>query len=407
MSSNSTSTNHLQISDFVSKTEATVKVKKEIENVFGRRILSNRDCIQLSDAIFERTHFKVNPNTLRRFFGLVKSKYSPSVSTLSILSKFCGFQSFDDIVSVHETDLYSDTIQKESVLNYLYSLFNEIQVHDSSDEAFHTLVRNTIIFLSHNPQLKDEFQRLIAKTPNGQRCYFEQFVHIDELNSFYGNGLRYYLNEQNKDEGDIFAHSLLVFRYWLSMDDEKLEKHYQQVINHPMSESDHPFVSARYLASCLFRAEVFRKATHHFLEDTRAFHGRLKTAKYHNQAFPFFEIIFSEALILTGHYEEGLYYIKYALDVYPHSLKGKDPGFYQSCMLFKAIALYKLGDSKKAVSVFDKIRPSEFNFLSKKYKNILYLNLIGELRGTQAKYKSEIETLLEETGFARLEKIFN
>jgi hypothetical protein len=42
------------------------------------------------------------------------------------------------------------------------------------------------------PGAFDRFQRAIAKTRNGQEFYFEQFVNLDELNSFYGDGLRYY-----------------------------------------------------------------------------------------------------------------------------------------------------------------------------------------------------------------------
>ena len=65
-------------------------IKEEIVNIFGRRIVSSRDCIQLSDEIFHKTKLQLNPNTLRRFFGLVKAAYPPSHSTLTILSKYCG-----------------------------------------------------------------------------------------------------------------------------------------------------------------------------------------------------------------------------------------------------------------------------------------------------------------------------
>jgi hypothetical protein len=82
-------------------------IKEEIVNIFGRRIVSSRDCIQLSDEIFQKTRLQLNPNTLRRFFGLVKAAYPPSHSTLTILSKYCGFQSVEE-VTINRNDDYEE-----------------------------------------------------------------------------------------------------------------------------------------------------------------------------------------------------------------------------------------------------------------------------------------------------------
>src|SRR6476620_7481999 len=81
-------------------------IKKEIQYIFGRQIVSSRDCIQLSDEIFKRTKVQLNPNTLMRFFGLVKAEYPPSQSTLTILSKYCGFQSVDEVNAVRKDVSY-------------------------------------------------------------------------------------------------------------------------------------------------------------------------------------------------------------------------------------------------------------------------------------------------------------
>jgi hypothetical protein len=62
-----------------------VLIRNEMEHVFGRTIVSSRDCIQLSHDVFQKTRCQLNPNTLRRFFGLVKATYPPSHSTLTIL----------------------------------------------------------------------------------------------------------------------------------------------------------------------------------------------------------------------------------------------------------------------------------------------------------------------------------
>src|SRR5438270_7415853 len=75
------------------------KLKHEVEETFGRRIISSRDCIQLSEDIYFKAGDLINPNTLRRLYGLVKAEYPASTSTLSLLAKYCGFNSLDDIIN--------------------------------------------------------------------------------------------------------------------------------------------------------------------------------------------------------------------------------------------------------------------------------------------------------------------
>src|SRR3954447_26003216 len=71
-------------------------LKEEIEETFGKKINVSRDCILLSEEVYGKISLTVNPNTLRRLFGLIKSDYSPSYTTLDILSRYCGFASFEE-----------------------------------------------------------------------------------------------------------------------------------------------------------------------------------------------------------------------------------------------------------------------------------------------------------------------
>src|SRR3982750_406427 len=182
-------------------------LRKEIENSFGRKILSSRDCLQLVDDIFQKTGYNINGNTLRRFFGLVRTAYSASPSTLTILSKYCGFNSLDEIEKIAVNGATDASINSEEVLRYLISLFRDAPaLTTGEDHFFLSLVQQTIVFLERNPSLIDRFQREIAKTPAGQYYYFEQSVNMDRLNGYYGDGLRHYLRGKNTNEARIFAH---------------------------------------------------------------------------------------------------------------------------------------------------------------------------------------------------------
>src|SRR5438309_7141696 len=113
------------------KYQVEALIKTEIEHIFGRSIVSSRDCIQLSYDVFQKTKCQLNPNTLRRFFGLVKATYPPSHSTLTILSKYCGFYSVDEVITLRKEDNAPD-IDPENVLHFMVSLFRDITASDTN-----------------------------------------------------------------------------------------------------------------------------------------------------------------------------------------------------------------------------------------------------------------------------------
>src|SRR5262245_47913821 len=97
------------------KKDLLLSLKKELENSFGRKIASSRDCNQMVEDIYQKTGETINANTLRRFFGLVKADYPPSSSTLTILSKYCGFNSLEEIQHLSLNDSPETAINKEEI----------------------------------------------------------------------------------------------------------------------------------------------------------------------------------------------------------------------------------------------------------------------------------------------------
>jgi hypothetical protein len=382
-------------------------IKNEIEHVFGRSIVSSRDCIQLSYDVFQKTKCQLNPNTLRRFFGLVKATYPPSYSTLTILSKYCGFHSIDEVATLRKEETAHE-LDNEHILHYMVSLFRDAPVKDENDATFLSMVLNTLNFLNRHPFLADKFQSQIAKTRNGQEFYFEQFINIDKLNSYYGDGLRYYYAEKQTANAQIFAHSLLAFRYWLTNDDKCLKKHATLVQQQPFKEDSlEPFTQGRYYASLLYHAHAFQLPVDDIIGAAHNFHSRLMQSGKKQLSFPRFELYMAEALIFTGHCEAGLYYVQFATK--SHTTAQDLTGwrkFLQSFYLLQAIALYKTGNHTAANELYDTINPADFYFLRKKFANILYLLLTEKLKRQHAKHSQQLSLLLQETGYQRLRAIF-
>lgn len=382
-------------------------IKTEIEHIFGRSIVSSRDCIQLSYDVYQKTKCQLNPNTLRRFFGLVKATYPPSHSTLTILSKYCGFHSVDEVITLkkEETDTTPDA---ESVLHFMVSLFRDANVKDENDSTFLSMVINTLNFLSRNQSLADKFQSQIAKTKNGQEFYFEQFVNIDKLNSYYGDGLRYYYTEKQTVSAQVFAHALLTFRYWLTGNNDLVKKHAVIVSQQKPDEVTEPFVCGRYFATLLYHAHTVNMQADDIILEAYKYHCNISDPAEKCISFPRFELYMTEALILTGYSDEGLYYIDYAVKNYKE--ENDDTGrkkFLQYFNLLRAIALIKKGNYTAANELFDKINPADFYFLRKKFSNILYLLLNEKLKRQHVKHSQQLAVLLQDTGYYRLQATFN
>ncbi len=253
---------------FYMKNDLLSILRKELENSFGRKILSSRDCLQMVDDIYQKTGYTINTNTLRRFFGLVKTAYNPSPSTLSIFSKYCGFNSIDELENISFSTNTETTVAKEEVYHYLLSLFKNLPVHEGRNPAVETMIIQTVIFLERNPSMIDRFQREIANTAAGQYYYYERYVNMDRLNDYYGEGLKYYTRAKNTNEAFLFTYSIQVFRYWLTNNQRLMEKAMGNLSNIPITTNYPSHLLARYIAAKLYYAHAMTEPADKILAET-------------------------------------------------------------------------------------------------------------------------------------------
>jgi len=378
----------------------------EIEHVFGRRIVSSRDCIELSEEIYRKTMHQLNPNTLRRFFSLVKAPYPPSQSTLTILSKYCGFQSIDDIYKIKNTEAFeTGTLNPDTVLHFFVSLFQDTVIKENQDNTFMNMVMHSIKFLNANKFLTDRFQSMIAKTAHGKNYYFEQLVNIDKLNSFYGNGLRYYDKETGTTEASIFTSSLYVLKYWLSGEDAKLVKSAERLLSNEAIGKLNPLVNARRLAGILFYNEITKIDNEQNRIDIHNAYSDLASNAVNHKNLHTFSYIIAEALLLTGYPGDALFYLEHTKKMNINQSDRHAALDYEHLyMLIEAYALFNQKFFKKASLVFEKIKSSEFPFLSRRFSCILYLSLFRKMKPKEKgnKYEGQFASMIEETGFKRL-----
>ncbi|MHA4843640.1 hypothetical protein ACX0G7_05735 [Flavitalea antarctica] len=382
--------------------EVLQNLKDEVERIFGRKILTASDCQDLSNDIYNQTKEKVSLNTLRRLFHLIATKYQPSSFTLNLLCKYCGFSSLDDLINHKEQLSKKQENADPDLLNFLILLFRDFNIRSLDDTTYINLIHEIVNNLEKWPHVIDDFQSQIAKTANGQFFYYEQSVNIDNLNGYYGEGLRYYLHERKDPQAQIFGHSLLCFRAWLSMRKDEVHKHCQELIQYNINETIPPAVCGRYFASHLYQAEIYDYDLEPIMSAARDYYLDPKYAKEIRQGFPYFEFVLAQTLILTQQYEEALFYIIEAIKkrnnyVPPYV----DMKLFESIYLFHAIALKNTGRAEKAKEIFEMISVSNFYFLSKKLNMLLFLLQKQSFHKNEF-LKGQIDHLIKQTGFIKL-----
>ncbi len=378
------------------KNELLPSLRKELESNFGRKVLSSRDCLQMVDDIYQKTGYTINTNTLRRFFGLIKTDYNASPSTVSILLKYCGFNSINELQNI--TSVAGDentSINKEEVHHFMVSLFKNLNSEDDNNAVIESVVNQTIIFLERNPSMIDRFQREIADTPAGQYYYFERSVNMDRLNGYYGDGLRLYLRAKNSIEAIVFANSVQILRYWLAYDIEQVETAMTEIRGITVTNSVPPHIYARYIAARIYYAHIKGEAIDKIMaEASKYYMASISRSGILNSDF---ELIVTEALILTNHYAEGKEYIK----------KGRSrlAGTKKSAENENLFSFWeKMINSKRNSALKAIITPPKPNLnpvlsispLTKRYYTIL--NWVATFKTKSSNFSS----LIAETGFFRL-----
>lgn len=368
-------------------------LRKELENSFGRKILSSRDCLQMVEDIYQKTGFSINANTLRRFFGLVKTDYSASPSTLAILSKYCGFNSIDEIETMSSATTEEGSVNNEEILRYILSLFKNLPVTENHNEMVELLVQQTVIFLERNPSLIDRFQRELAKTTTGQYYYYELSVNMDRLNDYYGNGLRYYLRAKNNNEAKVFFHAVNVLRYWLSGNTALMEKQMAALSAIPVTQNFPSHILGRLIAARIYYAHSKNEPVDKILQDATRYHVAILSGRSgFSLSFPHFELCICEALILTNQHQEAIEFIRRGK---PYLAAFKDSTQKNPFALWETLISNKKANPLKIPGHRGTPRPTySYNaYLNKRYNNLLFLSQERKSRD------NHLTPIILETGF--------
>ncbi len=250
----------------------------------GFKISNYNTSKRLSDIVYIETGIEVSYNTLRRFFGIVKS-VKPSNHTLNALAIFNGFTDYNDfIINFHLknkwkqefelADLYNHSntniltyinenlhvkrqfiqklvqIVRELILVRNYNLLN--QIFNAPRMAFNEFDFDDVAYFGNciGPIIKTidikslEAQSLIVND-NFIDLVLSIYVDYNNLSGHYGECLKFIKNQSKRKDVMQFSRAVLNLDFYLT---DKINKLYE--LN--FDSKYHPILQSRIVAQSLF-----------------------------------------------------------------------------------------------------------------------------------------------------------
>lgn len=377
--------------------ESIENLKIHIKQKSGISCNSFNDIEQLVCFIKKDTGECLSVQTLNRFYGLIKNKFSPSVVTLNILSRFLNYGSFEEFekLGLHKSFSVSPYLSSEKLFKSLF--VNPYAA--CNDKNLKWIFHNIYCMIERNEIQPEDVYQLMAQSPFGRKFFFEEFVYMDKLNGWYGDSLKYLEMHVKTRQEKVFVWSMLCCRYFLNNESTLFNQYFKKLeqIDHLLFESMDMVVLARYNAACIYDAMLNNKPV--------IFHSEVKNmlchpAGTHIKGEKFFKAacIIARALIL-GEFFGQAYCLLNNIKINIYLIEDpEDEARLNEFRLLKLYAGFATGiiNAKNAFAELEKIQARPFHLLTKEYYsaflNIFYLHSQSKTKVKQAKENLEYFT---------------
>jgi hypothetical protein len=331
------------------------KLKLQVEELVGFRILISKDCLKLSELIYKSTKNNLSASTLRRLWGFETSTFSPAYSTIEILQKFVGVEGPRQELS--------------SMAQFVIDFYQPLHFENISpdDKSFQASCRRIALLLRNDESLFNSVYDSLAGTVHGRKFYYELFPDYEFLLHGQSKGYEAFLKYAETKSDMIFAHCILFFTAHLNGDKGKMQFHAVRSkelfddVNHL-----HPFVLGRFFFTQII-ADV-NDARDYWLEEAKREEAKInRKGQGAFTEFPGFHYFVCDALRYVEKWEALLYFSSIALNEFDRFSEFEWKGYYAQLEMFQAIAFFELGEKENAKVLFANIDPSSFYFISERY----------------------------------------
>lgn len=380
-------------------TEYTIvdQLQKNVVREFGKQINTATDCINLAGLLTQKFNTNISAQTLRRFFGLIKSTSESSQFTLDLLSKFCDYKDFE-----HFSNSYSNT--------ELELFFGNTE---NTNQNYWQKSEQLCKQITSSPGLLVTTHRRLMSFPMARKYFIENHPLRDMLGTVYSQYFSAYLKFSTSNEAKIFAYGFLFKSAFLLQNKELMELYIKKVKDTEISEEVYLIPAGLKYGVQLLYADfigneyLFRK---YFTEMKKV---RLQYVEASEKSVCSFEYTVLESLIFTNRTKE----IKYLIENNTIQ-KESDKDFIPSkrkithdevWKILCATAYQKMGDQKNSDWYLNRVNLENLGIGWEKYYSMMYyfVQLKSADQHEQPNIIPKIKILIDDTYFSYYEDLLN
>lgn len=372
------------------RTSILLQLQKEVIKKFGKEINTATHCDHLAILLKQSYNFNISSQTLRRFFGLIKSDSKTSHFTLNMLSQFCGFLDFKD---------FTTSYNNSEIKTFFADNGNRDQDYwQKSEQLCKQITNSTELLVSTHHRL--------MSFPLVRKYFIENHPLRDLIGTVYSQYFLAYLKFNNSNEAKIFAYGFLFKGAFLQQNMELMELYYNKVQETELTEGIHVIPSGlKYGVQLLYtdltgNEKLFKK----YFNEMKSV--RLSYIEHSAKSVCSFEYTVLESLIFTNRTKELQFLIENNT-----FQQNSDQSFIPSerkqthlevWKILCAVSYQKMGDFKKMQYYLDLVNLENLGIGWKKYYSLMYyfalLNVAD--KNKEADIISKLEGLINETYFS-------
>ncbi|GAB1463781.1 hypothetical protein [Pedobacter sp.] len=267
-------------------------LKKMVETKFGRPITSSKDCNDLANYLANiQNEGNINPQTIRRLFGLVKTEHSPSLFTLNLLAKYTQNCAWANYQPQQEIDSNTNLLANLIIDFYADPLFGYNQIVDD---------------ICENDALQSLLLNRLATIPAAQGMFFENRPLRDCLNKSFKHALPIYLNSKgNTNEAKLFTYGMLFWSAFLTENRNDINLYFKLIEEMPLTNDIYNIPAARKFGVQLMYYHLTNNETEFIKWFEKTLDIRQENIHLTNFDWNFmnFDFVIIEHLLLIGKYD--------------------------------------------------------------------------------------------------------
>jgi len=400
------------------------RLKREVEFLFGRKIISTKDCEQLQQEIkdFSLTA-SLGLNTIRRCFNIIKTETALSQYTLDVFSNYCGYENYNHFLS---TPSKSKNYQEPLNLSLIETLYRE-SVDDVDSSIFTKLHLEIFEAILTNPKVFQSVFPKLVHYPVFQEYVLSFHPLIDKLNQeWYMRAIRVFTKRSNIIHLKVFGLAMDFLRLFLNSElekckplvDEMTKLEDQLLVEYPLVVwpqarlFSSAYIYYNYIGNKSLANNYKQKIKHNSFTSHSA--GKKTLQQVQENSYDFLMCV-CDYLSLAGDYE----FVGQLLEDFGASFKnGHSPTsrlykpYKVIVEILKAEYFFYSGYKQEAKEIMKQVELSNLTFEFKNFYTLRYLLLQMESSKDQSatkfkNLKKQSTTLIKQLGYKRFQKQLN